>query len=124
MLLYTGPLRTLLAQHQLRQPEAEAGLGITPMVEVAAPAFYSATLKFFKRANSIFRLTGFLPLPQLIRAHELHLSTHFQTVSQLLAAQRGAHLVDQDPPERPDQHFWIPQPDLLLLRQIVDDRMS
>ena len=123
MLPYTGPLRTLLAQHQLRQPEAEAGLGITPMVEVAAPAFYSATLKFFTRANSIFRLTGFFPLPQLIRAHELHLSTQFQTVSQMLA-QRGAHLVDQDPPERPDKQFWIPQPDLLLLRQLVDDRMS
>ena len=93
------------------------------MVEVAAPAFYSAPLKYFIRANSMFRLTGFFPLPQSIRAHELHLSTQFMNVSQLLA-QRGAHLVDQDPPESPDQHFWIPQPDLLLLRQLIDDQLS
>ena len=50
------------------------------------------------------------------------MSTQFKNVSQLLA-QRGAHLVDQDPPERLDQHFWIPQPDILLLRQLVDDHL-
>ena len=92
------------------------------MVEVAAPEFYSATLKHFNLANSIFSLTGVFPLPQSIWSHELHLSTQFKNVSQLLA-QLGAHLVDQDPPERLDQHFWIPQPDILLLRQLVDDHL-
>ena len=33
-------------------------------------------------------------------------------------------MVDQDPPERMDQHFWIPQPDLLLLRRLVDDQLT
>ena len=50
------------------------------MVEVAAPAFYSATLKDFHRA---LHLTGDSPLPQLICSHELHLSTQLTNVSQV-----------------------------------------
>ena len=46
--LLPASLRTLIAQFQVRRPEASGGLGITSMEAIQAPAFYSAILRFFR----------------------------------------------------------------------------
>ena len=96
--LLPANLRTLIAQFQVRRPEASGGLGITSMEAIQAPAFYSATFRFFRSEKM---LTFLADNPDITStSHSQHLTTWFREVSLHLES-LGIPSVHMDPNAQP-----------------------
>ena len=77
--LLPASLRTLIAQLQVRRSEASGGFGLTSMEAIQAPAFYSATFRFFRSEKM---LTFFADNPDnASTSHSQYLTTWFRDVS-------------------------------------------
>ncbi len=118
----SAALRVLLAQHQIRLPECEGGLGISSMTNAVQAAFYAATVRFFDtpHARSLV-LDASAPdprhppgLPRVLPALQTNISKWLRdTTEELQTIGAELYKADAEVPD-PAPAMCLPEPSILL----------